>query len=425
MTSTVRDPVASAGIEYLVSAVTDWKGFSGLRDEWTDLLLNSQKPNLFLSWEWMSAWAETLQGGSQPYILVARRPQDDMLLGLAPLYRKVGWRNLGLRRIGFMGWRTGAGQLTFLVREGMPTVADALAEWLLGSPRWGVLEFGGIAEELAARLTEVIARQEALTSTMVQEGRSPHIRLPTTWEAYLNTIGGRRRSEISRKSRRLRERGEPVIQRVTTRAELDRAWPLFISLRRMRGAARGGPEAVLARRDELFHERVARLCLERGWLRLDLMWMEGHCVAASYWFNLAGHAVGFMSAFDARWTRYSPGTMLVTHGIREAIQERAAELYIAGHDEPHKYEWGATTVTRDVSLLVWRSHPLVALAMRARRLARTMRRSLRLGRRRIPRKESRPRFRHHQPRLWDASRGSQENVLLVGGVHDARVSRAV
>ncbi len=43
-----------------------------LRDQWTDLLLHSQEPNIFLSWEWVTAWLETQGPQGNPHVVLVK-----------------------------------------------------------------------------------------------------------------------------------------------------------------------------------------------------------------------------------------------------------------------------------------------------------------------------------------------------------------
>ena len=66
---------------------TDYK-FYELKNEWNDLLSNSSSDSIFLTWEWVSTWWKYFHSNSAPWIITARHPDTNQLLGIAPLVIK-------------------------------------------------------------------------------------------------------------------------------------------------------------------------------------------------------------------------------------------------------------------------------------------------------------------------------------------------
>ncbi|MGH2404604.1 MAG: GNAT family N-acetyltransferase [bacterium] len=362
-----------------VSSVEDAQQIGALRQPWTDVLLTQAEPNVFLSWEWMTAWLQTRDGSGAPCVLLVRRPEDQAVVGLAPLYRPAG-RPLGLRTLRFMGTGVGADHLGFLSRSGAEDgVHAALIGHLLADQTWDVLEFSRIQEALAARIVGALRAQDRYPHELTVADVCPFLPLPATWDDYLRIIGSNRRKQIARRWRRLRERGDVTIERVTNAAGLDTAWRTLLDLHRARRRALGRGSVFVTAEGVAFHARFARMALERGWLRLYLMRLGGRPVAAEYGLSVGGHVVSFQGGFDVRWARYGVGGLLVAHSVQEAIAAGAVEFDLLRGAEAYKHELGATERRTDMSLLVWRRHPRVELVVAARRWARGIRERLRLA----------------------------------------------
>jgi CelD/BcsL family acetyltransferase involved in cellulose biosynthesis len=351
---------------YTCAAVTDVEEILALRDEWTDLLLHSQVPNVFLSWEWMTTWIRTHGQGVEPYVLLLRRADDGLLTGLAPLYRRVPRYPLGLRTVGLMGSGVGADHLGFIARATMEKeVHAALAGQLLAAGGWDVLDLPRLEETFAGQLMAVLKGPRAgLTCTSSLVDLCPFIRLPRTWEEYSRVM--HQRAELGRRWRRLQEKGEVRIQRVETVEELEEGWAALTSLHRGRRQAVGGRSALLAPQAMAFHQRFIRAAFDRGWLRLYLLRVDGQAVAAEYCLQVGKRLFDFNGGFDMDWARYWVRSILTAHAIRMAIEEGDTEYDLSRGAESYKLErWGAET-RPDFSLVAWKQHARMNLTMAAR-----------------------------------------------------------
>ncbi len=356
--------------EYVCSVVTDAEGLHALRDEWTDLLLHSQHPNVFLSWEWMTAWMQTRGHHGTPYLLLLRRAEDGLLTGLTPLFCISSRNPLGLRNITFMGTGVGADHFAFIARRGAErAVYEEIVGYLLSSPAWDVLDFSRMEEGHAAHVVAAVSKWGAGAFTCVPTPADlcPFVPLPRTWDDYVRVIGRSNRAEMARQWRRLREQGQVVIQRVQTFAELEQAWDILLRLHQTRTDAVGGRSAFLAAPTRAFHERFLRVALECGWLRFYLLRVDGRGVAANYCVSMGGRVSGLQTSFDEAWGRYGVGTLLMGHALQEAVAEGASEFDLLRGAETYKQQKWAAQLRRDVSLVVYGHRPRVRLAMAARR----------------------------------------------------------
>ncbi len=356
--------------EYVCSVVADAQGLHALRDEWTDLLLASRRPNVFLSWEWMTVWMETVGQRGAPHVLLLRRAKDGVLTGLAPLYRLSSRNPLGLKVITFMGKGVGADHFAFISRPGTErAVSEGIVGYLLSSLTWDVLDFPRMEEEQAALVASAASKWAGGSYTCVRTPADlcPFVPLPRTWDDYLRIIGKDNRTELARQWRRTREQGQVAIQRVQTVAELEHAWSVLLRLHQARRDAAGERSAFLEAPSSAFHEGFLRVALDRGWLRLYVLLVNGHGVAANYCLSMGGLISFVQAGFDIAWSRYGVGTLLLGHAIEEAIAEGASEFDLLRGAETYKLHNWAAQLRRDVSLVVHGHRPRVRLAMAARR----------------------------------------------------------
>ena len=84
----------------------------------------------------------------------------------------------------------------------------------------------------------------------------------------------------------------------------------------------------------------ARICAERGWLRLGIASMGGIPIAAHFWFVIDGVASIWKLAYDEEYAKTSAGTLLTAHLMRHALDvDKVTEVdYLTG-DDPYKAAW--------------------------------------------------------------------------------------
>jgi CelD/BcsL family acetyltransferase involved in cellulose biosynthesis len=105
-------------------------------------------------------------------------------------------------------------------------------------------------------------------------------------------------------------------------------------------AARWNGRGVL-RGLESFHAEVALGFLREGMLRLTVLRLDGRAIAAVYAFATRGRTWFYLSGFDPRFERLSPGTVAVGTAIDVAAAEGHASFDFLRGAEPYKYWWGA------------------------------------------------------------------------------------
>jgi CelD/BcsL family acetyltransferase involved in cellulose biosynthesis len=114
----------------------------------------------------------------------------------------------------------------------------------------------------------------------------------------------------------------------------------LLELHGARWAARGERGVLDGPGVEAFHREVVRGFLERGWLRLFALRVEGRLAAVHYGFSAKGRAYYYLGGFDPAFHQLSPGSLMVLHAIEEALREGAGEFDFLRGREAYKYAWG-------------------------------------------------------------------------------------
>jgi CelD/BcsL family acetyltransferase involved in cellulose biosynthesis len=332
-----------------VQQVENADEFDRLRGEWNALLEESAANGVFLTFEWLRTWWKHLAGGRKLSMVALRNDSNDgndgnNLVGLAPLaIRPAGLQRLfPFRCSEFLGSGTaGSDYLDLIVQKtSEDEVVEALVKYFSSTNR--MLEFGQLkAGSLAARLARSLERR-GWRSTTTPVGTCPKIDLRGhTWTSYLANLTSEHRYNVRRKTNALSKNFAVTFERVETEAQRGPALRALIDLHRKRWLEHGASDAFHTAGHLAFHEEFTRLALERGWLRLDILRLNGQPASAIYALRYGPSFSFYQSGFDPQYGKYSVGLVAMAMSIQSAIAEGAEEYDFLHGTEAYKFHWAA------------------------------------------------------------------------------------
>lgn len=332
-----------------VEIVKDARAFAELRPAWSELGERSATSEPTLDPAWMWAWWRVFGPlGGRRLRLVAVR-EGERLIGLVPLLLRTHWYLPGLpyRRLELLG--SGEPQedeicsdyIGLLAEDGaeakvVRAFARALRErGLLGD--WDELVMPSMAgdnpmpELLAAEL-----RRDGIEAIVETTNKAPYIRLPKTYEAYLEALPSSRRYWLSRSVRDVEKLGKVELRRAESREELERSRKVLESLHGERWSEQGSEGGVFGSpRFRAFHDEVMPKLFDRGALDLLCLFVNDEPIAALYnivWngkthFYQSGRRVDLPSGIR-------PGIAIHALAIRRAIERGHHEYdFLAGESQ--------------------------------------------------------------------------------------------
>ena len=87
-------------------------------------------------------------------------------------------------------------------------------------------------------------------------------------------------------------------------------------------------------------EGLVRRFAEQGWLRLAILYVDQVPIAAQIWFVAYAKASIFKLAYDARWKRFSPGSILTCHLMRHVTDiDQVTEIDFLYGNDAYKSDW--------------------------------------------------------------------------------------
>jgi CelD/BcsL family acetyltransferase involved in cellulose biosynthesis len=292
-----------------------------LREDWTRLAAASG--NIFATWEWNELWWRHYGRGRTLRVAVKHR-DDDEIDAIVPLFV---WSRRPVRIRRLIGH--GHGDLLGPVcrHEDAETSARALRHALAAEPYdvfvgdWvaGDRDWAGV-----------------LGGRVVRKTGYPILRFPKgSWDEFLTSQGQSLRKRARHRRNRL-ARNHAVSLRFADSATLDRDLDAVFRLHRARFREHA---CNFCGDHEGFQREFARLALERGWLRLLLLEVDGEPVSSEYGFFFENVYFSYQGGRDPAWDRESVGFLTELESMRRALEEGAAEYRFLGGEEGYKYRF--------------------------------------------------------------------------------------
>lgn len=299
--------------------VLEGAGFlESLRNDWNDLLERAPTATPFQTREWQSAWWEQFGRGKRPLAIELREGKD--LVGLYPLMVNGGsWRTLRAMATGPSDY------LHPLAAEGYEiAVAEALLEPLKTLPGVDLIDLHGLREDQP--LSKVTTHDQA---------RCLVLDLPSSYDAFVASLSKSLRYDVRRLDKPPFKDGKATIE-----TNAPHGLEILFALHKARWRAKRLPGAFIGRLVPFQYAWTAK-ALERGWLQLSVLRVEGEPIGALYAMTTGKQVFYYQAGFAPTEGSISPGSLLVAHTVRRAIEEGRTRFDFLRGDEPYKRRWKA------------------------------------------------------------------------------------
>jgi hypothetical protein len=188
---------------------------------------------------------------------------------------------------------------------------------------------------------------ERLGAEVIARDGNPLLRASSGgWDGFLAAQSAHFRKRLRWQERQLARHHRVAYRLVQDGEQLPAALDTLFRLHQLRwppGSSAFQPRAA-------FHREFAAMALERGWLRLWILELDGQPAAALYGFRFGAVESHYQGGRDPVFDRLSLGFVLLAHAIRQALDDGVAEYrFLHGHDA-YKYRFadddpGLETIT--------------------------------------------------------------------------------
>lgn len=313
--------------------------FSILADEWDNLAQRGMTDTPFQTLAYQKAWWTHLHPENGRLHTVTVRNEQNKLLAIACLYNLDGalYFNGCVEETDYLDLITSA--------EHAEAAWQAILDCLCSPnfPEWHTMDLCNIPETSPTRtiLSQEAQRRGFLINERVNEV-CPVIRLPETFEAYLDSIDSKQRREINRKLRRAGAADAQLIV-VGPDDDIDTAVADFLDL--LQKSTFEKREWLTDGRRAVFYD-AAHAAHKAGTLQLLFIEVRGKKAAGLFNFDYKDRIWVYNSGLDpALFGALSLGVVLTAMSIEYAIENGRSTFDFLRGNETYKYRFGAEDTT--------------------------------------------------------------------------------
>jgi CelD/BcsL family acetyltransferase involved in cellulose biosynthesis len=319
--------------------------FQALRGNWEAVYQADPEAQFFLSWQWLADWLTTHP--SIWFVLAAKRqPSDSEYVAFLPLRMRIGfdekpgfYNELFLAGDGFSDYN---GILTRPDCEA--ETVPAFAEFLKRRLNWARFTLENLTmsdgrRRLFLRTFDKIRFVHNEISCKELNGPNhaicPSVRLPGSWDDYLNMLSGNNRRKIRRLLKRVdASKGSRITISDTT--NIDQNLRVLLDLWKIKWTPSKGSNAEgIAQRTYIMLSR----CAKNGTLFVPVFWQGDKPVAALATFvdDCKRSLLFFITGRDETYSELPAGYLLHAYSIRHAIGHGFTSYDFLKGNEPYKY----------------------------------------------------------------------------------------
>lgn len=293
-----------------------------------------------LDWEpifvlppWLKVWRKHFAPTAEIAILVTK--QSGKIIGIAPLLLNDG-------KASIIGSPNVCDYEDFIIKRGEEnSFSHALLDFLK-QKQIKILEPGVIRPDSKAMSYLLpIARQSGADITCEPDEVSLEKNLPSTWEAYLQTLDTKQRHEVRRKLRRLEEEGKITYRFVTDTTTVPEFLDIFL---KMFVESREDKAHFLTPQAEGFFRDLTVTMAESGLLRGGILELDRKPVATVFAFDYKDTVYLYNSGFDPNASQLSVGILSKALLIKDTIERGKKKFDFLKGAERYKYHLGGKEI---------------------------------------------------------------------------------
>ena len=342
------------GAAFRIEVAADESAIGVLRDAWNQLAARAaSNTNLFQSYDWNALWWRHfgVSKGDEPRILTLWQGEQIVCIWPLMLSRRHGVR--------ILRWSTG-NLLQYgdvLVEPGPDRQAALLTAWqaILSWRDVDALHFTFVRDD--GSVYEFLSRR--MSKLADETARAPYLDSSNAEERQILVSGSpaRRRKDLRRRRRRLLEQDPDTTTRAVATEDHREVIERLLSLKRDWTKSHGTTLRAMGHpAARAFLEDYAQAAHAKDNIRLSVLEHKGEPIAIEYAMLYRGRFYSYAGAFDPRWSKLSPGRLLIEDTLRWCAGNDVAVVDFLPPVSRYKEEWASrsTEVTTFALARNWR-----------------------------------------------------------------------
>ncbi len=304
----------------MVNRIREPEQLAPMREWWNELLRKSETRTAELSYEWQTNHWKYFHGNDELFVLIAE--DSGRVVGIAPLKRqRIRVKGVALHRLCFIA-ASESNYQDFITDDRSGKVHARFWQYLQDHRNeWDRLELENVP---AASLTsEWFARERvgnALHFTR-KRTRCLHLTMNRSWDEYLASRSRMHRANLRKGMHKLEEAGHVSLSRVSAEPEIRRALDGMFEFHQARWNSSPTPSKFNDERMQSFYQDCLVSMIKPGLMGLHALSVGNTPAAFLVVFYMERTCVLQLSAFNARFERAGPSTLLIGEFLKGLFQQ--------------------------------------------------------------------------------------------------------
>jgi len=318
--------------------------FDTLAQEWNELLFTSPANSIFLTFEWLSSWLDTVYPQADLFVVVVR-DHKHKLVGAVPFYltqfkfvKLITYKYL--RYIG--DCHSGAEYPDIIIRPGLEDEClTSMRELLLNNRNlWDCAWLPHIADWTGSSERFAKCFGQDLTFCRRRSASFSSVALPSSLEAYLNGLSKSRRYLLKRQEKYITKTHELRFEVCNRHEVIEEYLTQLFNLHGIRWENEG-QQGSFVRRPLMadFYRRFAPLAFQNDWLCIFRLKLDNVIYAVQYGYVYKGCYHQVQEGFDPKIS--GVGNILRMRVMEWCITKGIVGYDFLGNHTKHKEDWGS------------------------------------------------------------------------------------
>ncbi|MDD5773363.1 MAG: GNAT family N-acetyltransferase [bacterium] len=322
-----------------VAAILSYEEFLSLEKDWKYIIEKSDSDNIFISWEWYSLWMKHFHSNKKILILKVRDKGE--IIGIAPFMLEEG--NLFTLRksvIRFLSDDMMADYMDFVILRDNKEVIKEIFSFLIGENSWGRIDLKRITEYSPNfnALKEVLAEIDYPFLIRV-DCVSPVVEIGGVWEDYHKSLAKNFKKDIRNSLNRLHRLGEVCFEE-GNKHSLDL---FFKGLCEMHKKSQKNKPGISIFESQSNRDFLYELDKIHEGIDISVLKVNDRIIACQYALKYHGIISGWITTFDTKYSRNSPGNLLMMNLIKMSFSEGYKKFDFMIGDEWYKLRFAKKT----------------------------------------------------------------------------------
>lgn len=318
--------------------ITSYKQFKLIKDEWNELVSNSEHDHVFFTHEWFDCWWQAFGFKQQLYIIILK--EQDKPVAIAPfMLNKKTIRGLPVKIVQFMA-NDDSPRCDIITKKYFIKVEKVfilIADLLLSSkPKWTLVLLENIERDSATiKSFKKIFKERNIKYTCDSKLFSPWIAINIDWEAFYGSLKRQAKKKVNNVRNRIQKLGKVQIKQF---GDAEKMREMSVISKKAWKYKEG--KSYLNRDDRrMFFERFSRMAQEQGRLSIWILYISGRPVAYEYHLRYDHKEIALLAEFDQDYSACSPGAFLDYTIVKQLFESGIKEYDLGGSLDQYKKKW--------------------------------------------------------------------------------------